>query len=236
LLKSVVIAVAVATALFSSAAHARSHVMPRRHAASYASYTHAHYAHAHYVPARYSYAHARYAATRYSYAHARYAATRYSYAHARYAPARYSYARARYTPARYSYAPARYTPALYSYAPAGGGSVLAEATRWIGSGNMTGKAGPWCADAVSFWLRRTGHRPLANRMVASVLSYGPRLAGPRVGALAVIRTRRGWAGHVGVVEGVEPNGSIRLVSGNWGHRVAQSIIARNSVMAYVAVP
>lgn len=117
-----------------------------------------------------------------------------------------------------------------------GGSVLAEASRWIGSGNMTGMAGPWCADAVSFWLRRSGHRPLANRLVASALAYGPRLPGPKVGALAVIRTWRGWAGHVGLVEGVEPDGSIRLISGNWGHRVAQSIVARNAVMAFVEVP
>ena len=113
--------------------------------------------------------------------------------------------------------------------------MLAEATRWLGSGNMTGMAGPWCADAVSFWLRRTGHRPLANRLVASALDYGPRLASPQVGALAVIRTRRGAAGHLGLVEGVEPDGSIRLVSGNWGHRVAQAIVSRNAVTAFVEV-
>jgi uncharacterized protein (TIGR02594 family) len=115
------------------------------------------------------------------------------------------------------------------------GDVLAEASRWLGSGNMTGLAGPWCADAVSFWLRRTGHRPLATRSVLSALSYGPRLSGPEVGALAVIRTRRGWADHVGLVEGVGPDGSIRLISGNWGHRVAQTVIARNAIMAFVAV-
>jgi uncharacterized protein (TIGR02594 family) len=115
------------------------------------------------------------------------------------------------------------------------GDVLAEASRWLGSANMTGFSGPWCADAVSFWLRRTGHRPLATRSVVSALSYGPRLSGPEVGALAVIRTRRGWADHVGLVEGVEADGSIRLISGNWGHRVAQSVIARNAVMAFVAL-
>ena len=129
-------------------------------------------------------------------------------------------------------------PPSASHSPArspAGGDVVAEATRWLGSGNMTGLVGPWCADAVSFWLRRTGHRPLASRLVASALEYGPRLTGPQVGALAVIRTRRGSAGHVGLVEGVEPDGSIRLISGNWGHRVAQAIISRNSVLAFVEV-
>lgn len=132
----------------------------------------------------------------------------------------------------------RAAPPTASGAPArspAGGDAVAEATRWLGSGNMTGMAGPWCADAVSFWLRRTGHRPLASRLVASALDYGPRLAGPQVGALAVIRTRRGWAGHVGFVAGVEPDGSIRLISGNWGHRVADAIIPRNAVMAFVEV-
>jgi len=38
---------------------------------------------------------------------------------------------------------------------AASGDVLAEASRWLGSANMTGFSGPWCADAVSFWLRRT---------------------------------------------------------------------------------
>jgi uncharacterized protein (TIGR02594 family) len=116
-----------------------------------------------------------------------------------------------------------------------GGDALAEAARWIGSGKMTGLPGPWCADFVSFVLRRTGHAPLANRLAASALDYGPRLSGPKVGALAVIRTRRGWAGHVGLVEGIEPDGSIRLISGNWGRRVARSVVPRASVVAFVAV-
>jgi hypothetical protein len=88
---------------------------------------------------------------------------------------------------------------------------------------------------VSFWLRRTGHPPLANRLVASAFAYGPRLAGPQVGALAVIRTRSGSAGHLGLVEGVELDGSIRLVSGNWGHRVALATVSRNAVTAFVDV-
>jgi uncharacterized protein (TIGR02594 family) len=124
-----------------------------------------------------------------------------------------------------------------SYAPPSpAGDPVVEATHWIGSGNMTGTRGPWCADAVSFWLSRTGHKPLASRVVASALGYGARLPGPKVGAIAVLRSGRYWAGHVGLVEGVEPDGSIRLISGNWGHRVAEAVVARNSVVAFVDVP
>lgn len=125
------------------------------------------------------------------------------------------------------------TPVALSQDLASG--LVAEAARWLGSGNMTGTIGPWCADAVSFWLRRTGHRPLANRLAASALSYGPLLPSPRVGALAVMSTRRGRYGHVGIVEAIELDGSIRLISGNWGHRVARSIVARRTIVAFVEV-
>jgi uncharacterized protein (TIGR02594 family) len=115
------------------------------------------------------------------------------------------------------------------------GDVVAEAARWIGAGKFTGQPGPWCADAVSAWLERSGHRPLAGRMASSALAYGPRLERPEVGALAVLGSRRGWASHVGVVAGVDPDGSVRLISGNWGRRVAEAVISRGSVIAFVAV-
>ena len=124
------------------------------------------------------------------------------------------------------------TPFSPSY---GGGDVVAEASRWIGSGKFTRLPGPWCADAVSAWLQRTGHRPLENRMASAALAYGPQLSGPQVGALAVLGGRYGWASHVGVVSGVEPDGSIRLISGNWGARVAEAVVSRSSVVAFVAV-
>jgi uncharacterized protein (TIGR02594 family) len=116
-----------------------------------------------------------------------------------------------------------------------GGDVVAEASRWIGSGKFTAPPGPWCADAVSAWLQRTGHRPLENRMASAALAYGPQLSGPQVGALAVLGSRRGWAAHVGIVSGVESDGSIRLISGNWGARVAEAVVSRRSVVAFVAV-
>jgi uncharacterized protein (TIGR02594 family) len=116
-----------------------------------------------------------------------------------------------------------------------GGDVVAEAARWIGSGKFTSLPGPWCADAVSAWLQRSGHRPLDTRMASSALAYGPRLERPEVGALAVLGTRRGWASHVGIVSGVDSDGSIHLISGNWGHRVAEAVVSRRSAIAFVAV-
>jgi uncharacterized protein (TIGR02594 family) len=118
---------------------------------------------------------------------------------------------------------------------AGASPVVAEASRWLGAPNMTGRPGPWCASFASYVLRKTGRRPLANDMASSALAYGPHLSAPQVGALAVISTRRGYAGHVGFVTGVNPDGSIRLISGNWSRRVADASISRRSVVAFVEV-
>lgn len=116
-----------------------------------------------------------------------------------------------------------------------GGDVIAEAARWIGARNMTGKPGPWCASFASYVLRRTGRAPLASDRVSSAMSYGRRLPGPQVGALAVVSTRYGYEGHVGFVAGVNADGSIRLISGNWGRRVGDASISRRTVVAFVEV-
>lgn len=112
--------------------------------------------------------------------------------------------------------------------------LVREAARWIGSGNFTGKPGAWCAWAISAWLTATGHRPLASGMAASALSYGPRLSAPRVGALAVLSTRRGWAGHVGLVAGIHGD-LIEMISGNWGHRVSRALVPMRSFVAFIGV-
>ncbi len=115
------------------------------------------------------------------------------------------------------------------------GDVLAVARRWLGSGKMTPLPGPWCADFVSLVLRLAGHPPLAGRLAADALRYGTRVASPRPGDLVVMRTRRSLAGHVGIVEGLEGDGSVRIISGNWGRRVARAIVPRAQIVAFVEV-
>ncbi len=115
------------------------------------------------------------------------------------------------------------------------GDVVAEAERWLGARNMTGKGGPWCAHFASYVLQKTGHRPLANGLATSALAYGRRLGEPKVGALAVVTTRVGYAAHVGFVSGVNSDGTIELISGNWGRRVSDSTVPRRSVVAFVDV-
>lgn len=110
----------------------------------------------------------------------------------------------------------------------GQSDILVVASRTLGQGNFTGMPGAWCAWAVSAWLQATGHKPLANGMAVSALSYGPRVAHPKPGDLVVMR------GHVGVVV-ADLGPEVLIISGNWSHRVARAFISRRSVVAFIAV-
>jgi uncharacterized protein (TIGR02594 family) len=113
----------------------------------------------------------------------------------------------------------------------GGSSLVAEARRYIGR-NPTGRSSLWCARFMNMVLERSGHRGTGSDMARSFASYGRRVSGPQVGAIAVIsRGRRG--GHVGVVSGVDAKGNPIIVSGNHGRRVAEASYPKSSVYAYV---
>lgn len=106
--------------------------------------------------------------------------------------------------------------------------VIAEAQRWIGSGNPTGTSGPWCRDYVNFVLERTGHH-LADksRMAVTALRLGPRVSNPQPGDLAVM------GGHVTFFVGWAGEGRFLGLGGNQGHRVNVSQFASRSVIAFV---
>ena len=129
----------------------------------------------------------------------------------------------------------RTSPSIYAHEWDGtatgrslGGDLVAEAARYVGSGKFTRLPGAWCADAVNAWLRGVGKPPLANRMASAALSYGPRGNGAP-GDLAVFMGRRG-AYHVGVVVPGGDGAHVKVVSGNWGRRVASAIVSRRSLI------
>ena len=113
----------------------------------------------------------------------------------------------------------------------GGSRLVAEARRHIGR-NPTGRATLWCARFMNMVLERSGHRGTGSDMARSFASYGRRVSGPQVGAIAVMsRGRRG--GHVGVVSGIDAKGNPIIVSGNHGRRVAEATYPKSRVYAYV---
>lgn len=111
-------------------------------------------------------------------------------------------------------------------------NVVAEARRYIGSGNPTSRASLWCARFMNMVLERSGHKGTGSDMASSFARYGQRVSGPQVGAIAVMsRGRRG--GHVGVVSGIDAKGNPIVISGNHGRRVAEATYSRGKIYAYV---
>ena len=84
---------------------------------------------------------------------------------------------------------------------------------------------------MNFVLKRSGHRGTGSGLARSFASYGTRIAGPQIGAIAVMS--RGRGAHVGVVSGIDQSGNPILISGNHGRRVAEAVYPRGRIYAYV---
>jgi uncharacterized protein (TIGR02594 family) len=109
-------------------------------------------------------------------------------------------------------------------------NLVAEARRYLG-GNPTSRATLWCARFMNMVLQHLGYRGTGSDAARSFASYGHRVSGPQVGAIAVMRRRGG--GHVGVVTGIDAQGNPILVSGNHRNRVAEAPVSRGRIYAYV---
>ena len=108
-------------------------------------------------------------------------------------------------------------------------SLVSEARKYIGT-NPTGRGSLWCGAFMDMVLKRTGHTGGGN-LARAYASYGPRVSGPQVGAIAVMGRRGG--GHVGVVSGIDPNGNPIIISGNHNHTTAEAVYPRGRIFAYV---
>jgi len=100
--------------------------------------------------------------------------------------------------------------------------------------------GPWCAYFTS-WAAREAGMPLGEngqgfgsvdalyawaQRAGRAVQNGPGVV-PRPGDLIV------WDEHIGVVEGVQPDGSIATVEGNSSDRVSRRVHPANSALGYV---
>jgi len=112
----------------------------------------------------------------------------------------------------------------------GSSNVVAEARRYLG-GNPTGRGRLWCARFMNMVLERTGLHGTGSDLARSFASYGQRVSGPQIGAIAVMGRRGG--GHVGVVSGIDAGGNPIVVSGNNGDRVRETPVSRGRIYAYV---
>ncbi len=110
-------------------------------------------------------------------------------------------------------------------------TLIAEARRYMGT-NPTTRRSLWCGAFMNLVLERTGHARGPSDLAKSFASYGTRVSGPQVGAIAVM-SRGPTGGHVGVVSGVDPNGNPIVISGNHNDRVAEVVYPRSRIIAYV---
>jgi len=113
----------------------------------------------------------------------------------------------------------------------GSPGLVAQARRYLGT-NPTGMSAVWCARFMNMVLEKSGRRGTGSNMARSFASYGRRVAGPQVGAIAVMsRGRNG--GHVGVVSGVDKSGNPVIISGNHNRKVGEAVYPRGRIYAYV---
>jgi uncharacterized protein (TIGR02594 family) len=129
-------------------------------------------------------------------------------------------------------------PSATPYEPGGGmvtsgssSSLVMEAREFVGT-KPSGMGGSlWCARFMNMVLEKTGHRGTGSAMASSFASYGHRVSGPEVGAIAVMGRRGG--GHVGIITGIDAHGNPIMISGNNGNRVREAPISRGRIYAYV---
>jgi uncharacterized protein (TIGR02594 family) len=112
----------------------------------------------------------------------------------------------------------------------GSSNLVAEARRYVG-GNPTGRGSLWCARFMNMVLQREGYHGTGSDMARSFASYGQRVSGPQIGAIAVMGRRGG--GHVGIVSGIDAQGNPIMISGNNGNRVREAPVSRGRIYAYV---
>ncbi len=125
---------------------------------------------------------------------------------------------------------APYTSSSAAPMSGGGSSLVMEARHYLG-GNPTGRGSLWCARFMNMVLQHTGHHGTGSDMASSFASYGHRISGPQVGAIAVMGRRGG--GHVGIITGIDARGNPIMISGNNGNRVREAPISRGRIYAYV---
>jgi uncharacterized protein (TIGR02594 family) len=133
----------------------------------------------------------------------------------------------------YAHSQAKVTPDERGAATATSGSsssLVMEARQFLGT-KPSGMGSLWCARFMNMVLEKTGHKGTGSAMANSFASYGTRVSGPQVGAIAVMGRRGG--GHVGIITGIDSSGNPIMISGNNRNSVREAPVSRSRIYAYV---
>jgi uncharacterized protein (TIGR02594 family) len=108
-----------------------------------------------------------------------------------------------------------------------GSGAVSRARQYIGATarEVGVRSSLWCS---AFLRKVTGASGVDDRALS--WEHKQRIA-PQVGAIVTMsRGRRG--GHVGIVSGFDANGNPRVISGNHGNRVAESVYPRSRIRGW----
>lgn len=125
--------------------------------------------------------------------------------------------------------------AAYAYAPVFSSNALVTRARaYVGktAGELGLRRSLWCGAFMAFVAPAAAAHVPNPQVAKNWRAAGRRIAGPQVGAIAVL-DGAGGHGHVGVVSGVTAKGDPIIISGNYNNRVAEAPYPRSKVIAYV---
>lgn len=89
----------------------------------------------------------------------------------------------------------------------------------------------WCAVAVNGALVNCGYPSTRSALARSFIGYGTALAKPVRGAIVVFpRGSNALYGHVGIVDRVNDDGTLMVISGNVGNEVRRSLFRTASIL------
>lgn len=103
-----------------------------------------------------------------------------------------------------------------------------------GGVNLDPAVTAWCAAFVNATLKQAGMEGTGSNMARSFLDWGQGVDQPKPGDLAVF-TRgdpNGPFGHVGIFEGYNPDGTIRVLGGNQGNSVSIAGYSPDSLLGF----
>lgn len=103
-----------------------------------------------------------------------------------------------------------------------------------GGQNLNPQELAWCAAFVNSSLQQAGIQGSGSNMARSLLNVGTPTSTPQQGDLAVFwrGSRNGQFGHVGFFDSVQPDGRIRILSGNDGDAVRYGSMPANRLLGY----
>lgn len=103
-----------------------------------------------------------------------------------------------------------------------------------GGANLDPVTRAWCAAYVNSTLEQSGISGTGKMNARSFMDWGQPVDTPQKGDVAVFSRGdpKGWQGHVGFFDSLNPDGTINVLGGNQGDRVSVSPYSADRLLGY----